>query len=46
MAFIYGPTKKEYRKASRKDDIYKIPRLNMSYGMNTFKFGLRLAIPF
>lgn len=46
MAFIYGPNKKDYRKASRKDDIYKIPRLNMSYGMNVFKFGLRLAMPF
>lgn len=46
MAFIYGPTKKEYRKVSRKDDIYKMPRLNMSYGMDIFKFGLRLMMPF
>lgn len=46
IAFIYGPTKKEYRKASRKDDIYKIPRLNVSYGMSKSKFGLRLILPF
>lgn len=46
IGFIYGPTKKEYRKASRKDEIYEIPRLNMSYGMGVRKFGLRLLMPF
>lgn len=46
IAFIYGPTKKEYRKASRKDDNYEIPRLNMSHGMNKTKFAIRLAMPF
>lgn len=46
LAFIYGPTKKEYRKASRKDDNYKIPRLNVSHGMEVSKFALRLALPF
>lgn len=46
MGFIYGPTKKEYRKASRKDDDYKIPRLNVSHGMDIGRFGLRLILPF
>lgn len=46
LAFIYGPTKKEYRKASRKDNDYEIPRLNVSHGMPTWKFGLRLLMPF
>lgn len=41
-AFIYGPERKDYRKASRKDDDYKIPRLNISSGMNINKFKLRL----
>lgn len=44
MAFRYGPNKKDYRKASRKDNIYQIPRLNMSHGMSTFKFALRLLM--
>ena len=42
LAFIYGPTKENYRKASREDDNYKIPRLNISSGMNIKKFALRL----
>lgn len=42
LAFSYGPTRKDYRKASRKDDNYKIPRLNVSHGMKTWKLGLRL----
>lgn len=42
MAFKYGPTKKDYKKASRNDNIFEIPRLNVSHGMNVFKFGLRL----
>lgn len=46
LAFIYGPTREEYRKASRKDDNYKIPRLNVSHGMETWKFALRLLMPF
>lgn len=46
MAFIFGPTKKEYRKASRKDDNYKIPRLNVSYGMSTNKLLIRMLLPF
>lgn len=46
IAYIYGPTKKEYRKATRKDDNYKIPRLNASHGMETWKFALRLLMPF
>jgi hypothetical protein len=33
MAFIFGPTNKEYRKASRDDDDFLIPRLNVSYGI-------------
>lgn len=42
LAFAYGPTRKDYRKSSRKDDNYKIPRLNVSHGMKTWKLGLRL----
>ena len=42
MAFRYGPNKKDYKKASRNDNIYKIPRLNVSHGMSVFKFALRL----
>lgn len=44
MAFRYGPEKKDYKKASRNDNIYEIPRLNMSHGMNIFRFGLRLLM--
>ena len=46
MAFRYGPTKKEYRKASKKDDDFLIPRLNASYGMNPTKLLVRLLLPF
>lgn len=46
MAFIFGPTKNEYRKASRKDDNFLIPRLNGSYGMNPNKLLIRLLLPF
>lgn len=46
MAFIFGPTKKEYRKASKKDDNFKIPRLNVSYGMNVNKLLIRILLPF
>ena len=42
MAFRYGPNKKDYKKASRNDNIYEIPRLNVSHGMCVFKFALRL----
>lgn len=42
MAFRYGPNKKDYKKASRTDNIYEIPRLNVSHGMSVFKFALRL----
>lgn len=44
MAFKYGPEKKDYKKASRKDNIYEIPRLNVSHGMSIFKFSLRLLM--
>lgn len=44
LAFRYGPTSKDYKKASRVDNDYEIPRLNVSHGMNAFKFGLRLFI--
>lgn len=46
MAFIYGPTNKEYRKVTRRDDVYHLPRLNVSHGMDLTKFKLRLALPF
>lgn len=42
LAFAYGPTRKDYRKASRKDNNYKIPRLNVSHGMEIWKLSLRL----
>lgn len=42
LAFAYGPTRKDYRKASKKDDNFEIPRLNVSHGMKTWKLGLRL----
>lgn len=42
LAFAYGPTRKDYRKALRKDDNYKIPRLNVSHGMEIWKLSLRL----
>lgn len=44
MAFKYGPSKKDYKKASRNDNIFEIPRLNVSHGMSVFKFGLRLLM--
>ena len=46
MAFIFGPNKDDYRKASKNDDIYLIPRLNVSYGMEPNKLLLRLLMPF
>lgn len=46
LAFIYGPTSKEYRKASKNDDNYEIPRLNVSHGMEKWKFALRLLMPY
>lgn len=46
LAFTYGPGKKDYRKASRKDNKFEIPRLNVSHGMNVNKFALRLMMPF
>lgn len=45
MAFTFGPDK-EHRKASRKDNIYKIPRLNITNGMPLWKFSLRLISPY
>lgn len=42
MAFKYGPNKEDYRKASRKDDDFQIPRLNVSHGMSIWKFAIRL----
>lgn len=44
MAFKYGPDKKDYKKTSRKDNNFEIPRLNMSHGISKFKFGLRLLM--
>lgn len=46
LAFSYGPEKKDYRKASKKDNDYEIPRLNVSHGMKVSKFALRLLLPF
>ena len=44
MAFKYGPNKEDYRKASRKDDNFEIPRLNVSHGMNVWKLSIRLLM--
>jgi peptidoglycan/xylan/chitin deacetylase (PgdA/CDA1 family) len=44
LAFKYGPNKNDYKKASRNDDAFEIPRLNVSHGMNIFKFALRLLM--
>lgn len=44
LGFRYGPNSEDYRKATRKDDDFKIPRLNVSHGMEIWKFGLRLLI--
>ena len=41
IAFKYGA---DYKKASRNDDDFEIPRLNVSHGMNVNKFGLRLLM--
>lgn len=46
LAFTYGPNKKDYRKASKQDNDYEIPRLNVSHGMEISKFALRLLLPF
>lgn len=44
LAFKYGPDKKDYKKASRNDNSFEIPRLNVSHGMNIFKFAIRLLM--
>lgn len=44
LAFKYGPNRKDYKKASKKDDNFEIPRLNVSHGMSKLKFGLRLLL--
>ena len=45
MAFGFGPGK-EHRKASRSDNIYIIPRLNITNGMPLWNFSLRLSLPY
>lgn len=45
LAFGFGP-KSEHRKFSKKDNRYKIPRLNLSTDYSFFKFKLRLLLPF
>ena len=44
MAFTFGPGE-EHRKASRKDNQYKIPRLNISNDMPLWKFIVRIKKP-
>ena len=44
LAFRYGPNKKDYKKTSRDNDNFEILRLNVSHGMNKFKFGVRLLM--
>ena len=41
LAFTFGPDKK-HRKVTEKDNVYEIPRLNISNGMTLWKFILRL----
>ena len=41
IAFKYGP---DYKKASKNDNNFEIPRLNVSHGMNANKLGLRLLM--
>lgn len=43
MAFTFGPGR-EHRKATKADDAYKIPRLNISNDMPMWKFILRLKM--
>ncbi len=45
LAFGFGPGK-EHRKATKQEDNYKIPRLNISNDMPFWKFKLRLQLPF
>lgn len=45
LAFGFGPDS-EHRKFSKKDDRYKIPRLNVSTTYSYFKYVLRLVLPF
>ena len=45
MAFGFGP-KKDYRKARKSDDDFKVARLNISNYVSMNKFILRLVIPF
>lgn len=44
MAFTFGPGK-EHRKATKNDDKYLIPRLNISNDMPLWKFILRILLP-
>ena len=44
LAFRYGPNKKDYKKTSKNDNNFEIPRLNVSHGMNKLKFGIRLLM--
>lgn len=44
LAFRYGPNKKDYKKTSRNDNNFEVPRLNVSHGMNKYKFGIRLLM--
>lgn len=51
MAFLFGEEKKDgkeksFEKASRSDDDYKIPRLNISNKMDLNRFELRMLLPF
>lgn len=45
LAFTFGPSK-EHRKAKQTDDKYHIPRLNISSSMPTWKFKIRLLMPY
>jgi len=45
IAFTFGPGK-EHRKSSVKDDIMKVPRLNISNDMWDLKFIIRLLYPY
>lgn len=44
LGFSFGPNSKDFRKATREDDNFKIPRINVSEGMPTWKFAIRCMI--
>lgn len=44
LGFLFGPNSRDFRKATRKDDNFKIPRINVSAGMPVWKFAIRCML--